>query len=65
MIELTDMTTGNRGHILYYDIFSNRGGPRNSDSMISGSLASPMPPRGGEPKERGDETHETESWGHL
>ena len=28
-----------------------RGGPGNSDSVISGSLASPTPPAGGEPEE--------------
>ena len=28
-----------------------RGGPRNLDSVISGSLASPKPPAGGEPEE--------------
>ena len=43
----------------------SRGGSGNSDSMISGSLASPTPPRGGEPKERGDEENETESRSHL
>jgi len=32
------------------DIF-NRGGPRNLDSVLSGSLASPTPPAGGEPEE--------------
>jgi len=29
--------------------------------MVSGSLASPKPPGGGEPEERGDEVNETES----
>jgi hypothetical protein len=42
-----------------------RGGSGNSDSMISGSLASPSPPGGGAPKERGNETYETESRSHL
>ena len=42
-----------------------RGGSGNSDSVISGSLASPRPSRGGEPKERGDEENATESRGHL
>ncbi len=39
-----------------------RGGSGNSDSVIRGSLASPTPPKGGEPEERGDEENETESW---
>ena len=34
------------------------GGFGNSDSMVSGSLASRRPPRGSEPKERGDEENE-------
>jgi len=38
-----------------------RGGSGNSDSMISGSLASPKPPGGGELEERGDEENTTES----
>jgi hypothetical protein len=38
-----------------------RGGPGNSDSVISGSLAEPTPPKGGEPEERGDEENETKS----
>jgi hypothetical protein len=42
-----------------------RGGAGNSDSVLSGSLASPTPPYGGEPKERGNETNETESRSHL
>ena len=42
-----------------------RGGSGNSDSVISGRLASPKPPSGGEPKERGNETHETESRSDL
>jgi cytochrome c peroxidase len=42
-----------------------RGGFRNSDSMLSGSLASPPPPRGGRREERGNEEDETESWSHL
>ncbi len=42
-----------------------RGGSGNSDSMVSGSLASPTPPGGGEPKERGDEENETESRSDL
>lgn len=42
-----------------------RGGPGNSDSVISGSLASLRPPRGGHTKERGNETNETESRSHL
>ena len=37
-----------------------RGGSGISDSVISGSLASQKPPRGGEPKKRGNETLEAE-----
>jgi len=33
--------------------------------MLSGSLASPTPPGGGGPKERGDEENETESRSDL
>ena len=40
-----------------------REGSGNSDSVLSGSLASPKPPEGGEPEEHGDEANETESWG--
>ena len=43
----------------------DREGFGNSDSVISGSLASPTPPEGGDTKERGNETHETESRSHL
>ena len=42
-----------------------RGGSRNSDSVLRGSLASPTPPEGGDTKERGDEENETESRGDL
>ena len=42
-----------------------RGGSGNSDSMVSGSLASPTPPRGGESKGRGNEENTTESWSDL
>ena len=42
-----------------------REGPGNSDSVLSGSLASPKPPAGGEPEERGDEENETESRAHV
>jgi hypothetical protein len=35
-----------------------RGGSGNSDSVLSGSLASPKPPGGGEPEERGDEEND-------
>ena len=42
-----------------------RGGSGNSDSVVSGSLASPTPLRGGRRKERGDEANTTESWGDL
>jgi uncharacterized protein YndB with AHSA1/START domain len=57
--------------IRYTDIFDDpnlpgeRGGSGNSDSVVSGSLASPKPPRGGDPKERGNEAYETESRGHV
>lgn len=44
---------------------SIRGGSGNSDSVISGSLASPEPLASGEPEEHGDEENETESWGHV
>lgn len=43
---------------------SERGSSRNSDSVISGSLASPTPPEGSDTKERGNEMHETESRSH-
>jgi hypothetical protein len=46
---------------LFMDQRVKRGGPRNSDSVISGSLASPKPPGGGKPEERGDEENETQS----
>src|SRR5438309_6593511 len=46
-------------------VYSLRRGPGNSDSVISGSLASPKPPGGGKPEERGDEENETQSRGHL
>jgi len=42
-----------------------RGGSGNSDSVVSGNLASPKPPGGGEPKERGDEANTTEPRGRL
>lgn len=43
----------------------HRGSPGNSDSVISGSLASPTTPKGGEPEKRGDEENETQSRSHL
>lgn len=46
-------------------LFALRGGSGNSDSVVSGSLASRKPPGGGGPKERGNETHETESRSDL
>ncbi len=46
-------------------LFSLRGGSGNSDSVVSGSLASPKPPGGGEPEERGDEENTTESQGDV
>ena len=49
----------------YVNPTGKRGGSGNSDSMISGSLASPRPPKGGIRKERGDETDETESRSDL
>ena len=42
-----------------------RGGSGNSGSVVSGSLASPILPRGGRRKERGDEANETESRSDL
>ena len=44
---------------------SSQRGPGNSDSVLSGSLASPKPPEGGEPKEHGDEENETQSRGDI
>ncbi len=41
-------------------VLVDRGGSGNSDSVISGSLASAKPPRGGDTKERGNEEDETE-----
>lgn len=69
-IQLTDIPGRSRAHNLLYPspitvIDKGRGGSGNSDSVISGSLASPKPPSGGQPKERGDETYETESRNHL
>ena len=46
-------------------ITKDRGGSGNSDSVISGCLASPTPPRGGNREERGEEANTTESWGHV
>ncbi|QOJ33713.1 MAG: hypothetical protein HRU82_01545 [Nitrospira sp.] len=43
-----------------YFYMNGRGGSGNSDSVISGSLASAKPPRGGDTKERGNEEDETE-----
>ena len=37
----------------------------NSDSVLSGSLASPKPPERGEPEEHGDEENETQSRGSI
>ena len=37
----------------------DRGGSGNSDSVISGRLASPKPSEGGEPEEHGNEKNET------
>ena len=47
------------------EISAARGGSGNSDSVVSGSLASPKPPGGGEPEERGDEENTTESQGDV
>jgi hypothetical protein len=44
---------------------NERGGPGNSDSVISGSLASLKPRDGGEPEEHGDEENETKSRGGI
>ena len=46
-------------------LFEDRGGSGNSDSVVSGSLASPKPPGGGEPEEQGDEENTTESRSHV
>jgi hypothetical protein len=48
-----------------HEFLRARGGFRNSDSVLSGSLASLKPPGGGEPKERGNEENTTESQGHV
>ena len=53
-----------RGLLRVFGI-DDRGGSGNSDSVISGSLASPKPPGGGEPEERGNEENTTESRGHV
>jgi hypothetical protein len=42
-----------------------RGGSGNSDSVVSGSLASPTSPRGGRREERGNEEDKTESRSHV
>ena len=42
-------------------LVGQRGGSGNSDSVISGSLASLKPPDGGAPEEQGHEENETES----
>jgi alpha-beta hydrolase superfamily lysophospholipase len=47
------------------DFAADRGGFGNSDSVVSGSLASPKPPGGGEPEERGNEKNTTESRGDV
>ena len=47
------------------DVAFLRGGSGNSDSVVSGRLASPPPPRGGRREERGNETNETESRSDL
>jgi hypothetical protein len=49
----------------FLSLAQQRGGSGNSDSVISGSLASPKSPSGGEPEERGHEKNTTESWGHV
>ena len=54
------------GHRLWAEAADkDRGGSGNSDSVVSGSLASPKPPGGGEPEERGDEENTTESQGDV
>ena len=52
-------------HALGWVCPTGRGGPGNSDSVLSGSLASPTPPKGGEPEERGEEETETQSRGGI
>jgi hypothetical protein len=50
----------------FYSAYDSiRGGSGNSDSVLSGSLASPTPGRGGNREERGDEEDETQSWGDV
>jgi len=49
-------------HGLHYNPSGEgRGGFGKLDSVLSGGLASRKLPSSGEPKERGNETHETES----
>ena len=47
------------------ELFQERGGSGKSDSMLSGTLASPTPPNGGRREERGHEENETESRGDV
>ncbi len=46
-------------------LLDEREGSGNSDSVLSGSLASTKPPAGGEPEEQGNEENTTESRGHV
>jgi len=61
LIRLMESPLSSKREYRKLDVSMRRGGAGNSDSVLSGSLASPMPPGGGEPKERGNEAHETES----
>ena len=46
-------------------MLKERGVSGKSDSLVIGSLASPKPPDGGEPEERGDEENTTKSWSSV
>ena len=61
--DVSAMANSASGTIIYGMV--ERRGPGNSDSVLSGSRASPTPPRGGRREERGDEENETQSRGHL
>ena len=58
MVQIIADIDGQKGSLV-------KGGPVYFDSVISGSLASPKSPDGGEPEEHGDEANETESRGGI
>jgi hypothetical protein len=49
----------------YIQFRAERGGSGTSDSVVSGSLASPKPPSGGASEERGNEANTTKSRSNL